>query len=213
MRALLTSGGPAELLERTALLDAVGRSRSDVLNRLTVVGRKAADASAASRRALAVAEVAAGRAADELATARHLEADARRQAAAFRAQHATGRLQLHRARTTLVVLQAQRTTARPTATRNPSPSTGSAGPGPQAAAHDWDAVAQCESGGNWTINTGNGYFGGLQFSQSTWEAYGGAAYAARADLGTRSQQIAVAEKVLAGQGPGAWPTCGRSLTA
>ncbi|QPP05593.1 peptidoglycan DD-metalloendopeptidase family protein [Streptomyces bathyalis] len=72
----------------------------------------------------------------------------------------------------------------------------------------WQKVAACESGGNWEINTGNGYFGGLQFSQSTWEAYGGTAYAARADLATKGQQIAVAEKVLSGQGPKAWPNCG-----
>ncbi|MFJ2261436.1 transglycosylase family protein [Streptomyces sp. NPDC087844] len=71
----------------------------------------------------------------------------------------------------------------------------------------WDKVAACESTNNWNINTGNGYYGGLQFSQSTWEAYGGRAYAARADLATKDQQIAVAEKVLDGQGPGAWPTC------
>ncbi|RNL73643.1 transglycosylase family protein [Streptomyces sp. I6] len=71
----------------------------------------------------------------------------------------------------------------------------------------WEKVASCESTGNWQINTGNGYFGGLQFSQSTWEEYGGTAYAERADLATRDQQIAVAEKVLAGQGPGAWPVC------
>jgi murein DD-endopeptidase MepM/ murein hydrolase activator NlpD len=71
----------------------------------------------------------------------------------------------------------------------------------------WDRVAACESSGRWDINTGNGYFGGLQFSQSTWEAYGGTEYAARADLATKEQQIAVAERVLAGQGPGAWPTC------
>jgi hypothetical protein len=70
----------------------------------------------------------------------------------------------------------------------------------------WDAVALCESGGNWAIDTGNGYYGGLQFSQSTWQAYGGLAYAPRADLATREQQIAVAEKTLAGQGWGAW-TC------
>jgi nucleoid-associated protein YgaU len=68
----------------------------------------------------------------------------------------------------------------------------------------WDAVAQCESGGNWHINTGNGYYGGLQFSQSSWEAAGGLKYAARADLATKDQQIAVAEKLLALQGPGAW---------
>lgn len=72
-------------------------------------------------------------------------------------------------------------------------------------------MALCESSGNWSINTGNGYFGGLQFSQSTWVAYGGLAYAARADLATKSEQIAVAERVLAGQGPGAWPVCGRNL--
>ncbi|MFD4900773.1 transglycosylase family protein [Streptomyces sp. NPDC058411] len=71
----------------------------------------------------------------------------------------------------------------------------------------WEKVAACESTGNWHINTGNGYYGGLQFTRSTWDAYGGTAYAARADLATRDQQIAVAEKVLDGQGPGAWPTC------
>ncbi|MDX2543568.1 transglycosylase family protein [Streptomyces sp. WI04-05B] len=71
----------------------------------------------------------------------------------------------------------------------------------------WNKVAACESTNNWSINTGNGYYGGLQFSQSTWEAYGGTAYAGRADLATRDQQIAVAEKVLKAQGPGAWPAC------
>src|SRR6478752_9661097 len=78
--------------------------------------------------------------------------------------------------------------------------------GPASAAPDstWNAVAQCESSGNWAINTGNGYYGGLQFSQSTWNAYGGQQYASRADLATREEQIAVAEKTLAGQGWGAW---------
>lgn len=71
----------------------------------------------------------------------------------------------------------------------------------------WDKVAACESTSNWDINTGNGYYGGLQFTQSTWEAFGGARYAPRADLATKDQQIAVAEKVLDGQGPGAWPVC------
>ncbi|MDQ0490316.1 transglycosylase family protein [Streptomyces cellulosae] len=71
----------------------------------------------------------------------------------------------------------------------------------------WEKVAACESTDNWDINTGNGYYGGLQFSQSTWEAFGGTRYAPRADLATKDQQIAVAEKVLDGQGPGAWPTC------
>ncbi|GGW97485.1 transglycosylase family protein [Streptomyces lomondensis] len=71
----------------------------------------------------------------------------------------------------------------------------------------WNKVAACESSNNWSINTGNGFYGGLQFTQSTWEAYGGRAYAARADLATKDQQIAVAEKVLDGQGPAAWPVC------
>ncbi|MBM7440121.1 peptidoglycan DD-metalloendopeptidase family protein [Streptomyces sp. HB132] len=71
----------------------------------------------------------------------------------------------------------------------------------------WEKVAACESTGNWHINTGNGHYGGLQFTRSTWAAYGGTAFAARADLATKDQQTAVAEKVLDGQGPGAWPTC------
>ncbi|MFF3243845.1 peptidoglycan DD-metalloendopeptidase family protein [Streptomyces sp. NPDC002870] len=71
----------------------------------------------------------------------------------------------------------------------------------------WEKVAACESTSNWNINTGNGYYGGLQFSQSTWEAYGGGRFAARADLADKDQQIAIAEKVLKGQGPKAWPTC------
>ncbi|MEU3949500.1 transglycosylase family protein [Streptomyces sp. NPDC029526] len=73
----------------------------------------------------------------------------------------------------------------------------------------WDRVAACESTDDWDINTGNGYYGGLQFSQSTWEEYGGTRYAPRADLATKDQQIAIAEKVLDGQGPGAWPVCSK----
>lgn len=81
---------------------------------------------------------------------------------------------------------------------------GFAGSASAAPDSTWDAVAGCESGNNWSINTGNGYYGGLQFSQSTWEAYGGGEYASRADLATREEQIAVAEQTLAGQGWGAW---------
>ncbi|MGY1690893.1 transglycosylase family protein [Geodermatophilus sp. SYSU D01105] len=83
----------------------------------------------------------------------------------------------------------------------------------QAAEHNWDGVAQCESGGNWQINTGNGYYGGLQFSASTWAAYGGREFASNAHLASKEQQIVVAERTLDGQGIGAWPTCGRHLTA
>ncbi|MEU6509526.1 transglycosylase family protein [Streptomyces sp. NPDC046942] len=71
----------------------------------------------------------------------------------------------------------------------------------------WDRIAQCESGGNWHINTGNGYYGGLQFSASTWRAYGGTAYAPTADQASRSAQIAVATQVQQAQGWGAWPVC------
>ncbi|MFE7549088.1 transglycosylase family protein [Streptomyces gardneri] len=87
-----------------------------------------------------------------------------------------------------------------------------AGTASAATASEWDRVAQCESGGNWSINTGNGYYGGLQFSASTWAAYGGTAYAPTANQASKSQQIAIAEKVLAGQGKGAWPSCGVGLS-
>ncbi|MBV8964832.1 MAG: transglycosylase family protein [Mycobacteriaceae bacterium] len=70
---------------------------------------------------------------------------------------------------------------------------------------NWDAVAACESGGNWAISTGNGYFGGLQFTMSTWRANGGSGSPATA---SRAEQIRVAENVLARQGMGAWPVCG-----
>ncbi|WP_406012258.1 transglycosylase family protein [Streptomyces sp. NBC_00984] len=76
-----------------------------------------------------------------------------------------------------------------------------------ASADVWEKVAACESTGNWHINSGNGYFGGLQFTRSTWAAYGGTVYAPRADLATRDEQISIAEKVLDAQGPGAWPGC------
>ncbi|WP_245793328.1 transglycosylase family protein [Streptomyces pini] len=81
--------------------------------------------------------------------------------------------------------------------------------GAQAADLDtWDRVAQCESGGLWSADTGNGYYGGLQLTQEIWERYDGTAYAERPDLASRSQQIAVAEKILADRGPEAWPSCG-----
>jgi LysM repeat protein len=80
-----------------------------------------------------------------------------------------------------------------------------------AAEHDWSGVADCESGGNWSINSGNGYYGGLQFSSSTWLGHGGAEFAPRADLASVGEQITVAERVLQTQGAGAWPTCGRHL--
>lgn len=76
-----------------------------------------------------------------------------------------------------------------------------------ATAGVWDKVANCESSGDWHINTGNGFYGGLQFASATWKSFGGTAYAPRADLAGKNQQIAVAERVLRSQGPGAWPVC------
>ena len=88
-----------------------------------------------------------------------------------------------------------------------------AGTAGAATDNEWDRVASCESGGNWAINTGNGYQGGLQFSQSTWSGHGGGEFAPAAHLATKEEQIAVAERVLASQGKGAWPSCGGPLSA
>jgi uncharacterized protein YabE (DUF348 family) len=88
-------------------------------------------------------------------------------------------------------------------------------PQPQPAVSDnglnWDAVAACESGGDWSINTGNGFYGGLQFDSGTWLAYGGGQYAPRADLATREQQIAVATRDYEANGSSPWPVCGANL--
>jgi Transglycosylase-like domain len=237
LQALLTAGDPGQLLERAALLDAVARSRAEVVDQLTTAGTRAAEAAAAAETARTDAAALAARASADLAAAEQQEADARRQAAELESRQATIQAQLDAARTALVSLQtaaapvapspapsnappapttsappAPASTAPSTATSRPADSSpATAAPPPVSSAHDWDAVAACESGGNWSINTGNGYYGGLQFNLSTWAAYGGAAYAARPDLASREQQIAVAEKVLAKQGAGAWPTCGKAL--
>ena len=99
---------------------------------------------------------------------------------------------------------AQTPSSLPVATSYPSSSGGSYSGG----GVNWNAIAACESGGNWSTNTGNGFSGGLQFSQGTWDAYGGGQYSSTAAGASRSQQIAVAQRVLAGQGIGAWPVCG-----
>ncbi|MDF3339209.1 transglycosylase family protein [Mycolicibacterium septicum] len=77
----------------------------------------------------------------------------------------------------------------------------------------WDALSQCEAGGNWAINTGNGFYGGVQFDQNTWERQGGLRYAPRADLATREEQIAIATVTQARQGWGAWPVCSGRIGA
>ncbi len=78
-----------------------------------------------------------------------------------------------------------------------------------ASGNVWDRVAACESGGNWSISTGNGYYGGLQFSASSWRAAGGTRYASLPHRASRAQQIAAAQVLLRKQGPGAWPVCSR----
>ncbi|MFI2212632.1 transglycosylase family protein [Streptomyces sp. NPDC020141] len=92
---------------------------------------------------------------------------------------------------------------------DPAPAGTETAPACAATGWPWNCVAECESGGNWRANTGNGYYGGLQFWQPTWEEHGGLAHAPRADLATREQQITVAEEVLRTQGWGAWPTCSK----
>jgi len=97
----------------------------------------------------------------------------------------------------------------------PPPASGGGGggspPPPSSSGLNWDALAQCESGGNWSINTGNGYYGGLQFDKGTWDAYGGQQYAAYPHQASREQQIAVAERLYADRGDSPWPTCGYHL--
>ncbi|MBN9636657.1 MAG: transglycosylase family protein, partial [Actinobacteria bacterium] len=84
---------------------------------------------------------------------------------------------------------------------------------PVAQGAAWDALSRCEAGGNWAINTGNGFYGGVQFDQNTWERNGGLRYASRADLATREEQIAIAEVTRARQGWGAWPVCSGRIGA
>jgi resuscitation-promoting factor RpfA len=94
------------------------------------------------------------------------------------------------------------------ATLVPAVTAGSADAAPLRA---WDRLASCESGGRWHIATGNGYYGGLQFSASTWRGFGGTRYASSAHRASRLQQIRVAERVRAQQGWGAWPVCSRKV--
>ncbi len=88
-------------------------------------------------------------------------------------------------------------------------SAATAGPADAASKTVWDKVAKCESGGRWHINTGNGFYGGLQFSSGTWKAHGGKKYASKASRASKAEQIAIARRVLASQGAGAWPHCGK----
>jgi hypothetical protein len=226
LKSLVTSAGPAQLIERAALLDAAGDHRSTVLAVVTGAQQRAVDLQAAAKASVADADRSRQAAQTALATAESAQADAQRQIDDLRRRQSAMQAQLDQARATVVSLQQQQRAATPPAASRagppakapsggpaPAPAPAPApGPAPVSGGNDWDAVAQCESGGNWSINTGNGYYGGLQFSSSTWLAFGGGAYAPRADLAAKSQQIAIAEKVLAAQGKGAWPVCGRNLS-
>jgi LysM repeat protein len=106
------------------------------------------------------------------------------------------------------LVQADPPGAAPASAAPASAAPASAVPAASSGGANWSAIAACESGGNWSANTGNGFYGGLQFTEQTWLGYGGGQYAPSANLATEAQQIAVAEKVLAGQGIGAWPVCG-----
>lgn len=216
LEILLTADGPAQILERAALLQFAGDHRSAVLTDVTAAQQRAVDTQTAAQLAETEVELSRQAAEDALASAEAARGGAARQLADLQTSQAAMQAELEEARSTLVTLQSQQVAARQPAPAplapSPPPSDAPApAPAPAPTGHDWDAVALCESGGNWSINTGNGYYGGLQFSSSTWLGFGGGAYAPRADLATKAQQIAVAEKVLAVQGPGAWPTCGRSL--
>jgi hypothetical protein len=215
LESLLTAGGPAQMVERAALLEAAGTHRSVVLTTVAAARQRAAVTQAAAEQAATAAAGSQEAAQVALASADADRARAAQQVADIRTAQGAMEARLEAARTTLVTLERQEAVQQEAPPSSPPPAPaggGSSGPpAPVTTTHDWDAVALCESGGNWSINTGNGYFGGLQFSPTTWLAFGGGAYAPRADLASKSQQIAVAEKVLAVQGPGAWPTCGASL--
>jgi hypothetical protein len=219
LKSLVTAESPTQLIERAALLDAAGDHRSAVLTVVGVAQQQAEARQSAAQAAVADADRSRQAAEAALAAAESVQADAQRQMTDLRGRQSSMQAQLEQARATVVALQQQRRAAAtpvkapvaPPVKAPPGAPAPAPPPAPVSSGNDWDAVAQCESGGNWSINTGNGYYGGLQFSSSTWLAFGGAVYAPRADQAARAQQIAIAEKVLAKQGRGAWPICGRNL--
>lgn len=218
LEGLLTADGPAQMMERAALLAAAGDHRSAAVSVAATASDRATESQADAQDAVAEADRLQEAARAALESAAAAEDAAAQVLADVRARQDAAQGELRQVQATLVDLQEQREAAERasrSASTPPAPSGGSPAPAPAPApapsGRDWDAVAQCESGGNWSINTGNGYYGGLQFSASTWTSFGGGQYAPRADLATKEQQIAIAEKVLAVQGKGAWPTCGRNL--
>jgi hypothetical protein len=124
---------------------------------------------------------------------------------------ASAQTQLSSTQTVAPVTQVVKVGTKPKPVVAATPAPASASTPVSTSGLNWDAVAACESGGNWAINTGNGYYGGLQFNISTWISNGGGAYAARADLATRAQQIAVATTLYNSRGSSPWPVCGKRL--
>jgi len=114
---------------------------------------------------------------------------------------------------TLVAIATPVPTPAPVAPRPVAPPPVAAPPAPPtySGSSVWDDLAQCESGGNWSINTGNGYYGGLQFSYDTWHGYGGGEFAEYPHEATREEQIAVAERLRAARGYAPWPACRAKL--
>lgn len=131
------------------------------------------------------------------------EEEARAEEARKAAEEAARHEEEHRKERERAAAAAAAAAAAPKQVASPAPS--------NASGSVWDRLAVCEAGGNWAANTGNGYHGGLQFLPSTWNGYGGQQYAPYAYQASREQQIAVAERVLQGQGWGAWPACSRKL--
>ena len=171
----------AELEERLDEMDAARAEAADAQSELAELQSQVESSLAAQRGEIADIEAAIEEAAEAREAREAAEAADAAEAAAEEAEEATS----------------QPPPSPPVAAPPPPPSGGYSA--------NWDAIAQCESGGNWQINST--YDGGLQFHPNTWLAYGGGRYARYAYQATREQQIAIAEKVLAGQGPGAWPNC------
>jgi len=222
----LVGQGRADVVGRLTVVqqqtdDASAAARTTVTAAAELADRAAADLASAEQLEAGAREQAAAFAAQQATM--QAELDRARTAVVALQEQRTAAQAAEREAARQAAEQAAQAAAAPSSAPSPAgppssapepatPPASAPAPPPAASGNDWDAVAACESGGNWSINTGNGYYGGLQFSQSTWTAYGGAGYAARADLAPKAAQIAVAEEVLAAQGKGAWPTCGKGLS-
>jgi hypothetical protein len=183
--------------------------RSDVLDQVAFVQQQAADTAAVAQTTLTQAAALEEQAAAALASANRLEAEARATASAFQAQQASMQTRLDQARTTLVTLRRSGTPPSSSPNRGRRRRRAHRQPGPDRTR--LERRRPCESGGNWAINTGNGYYGGLQFSPSTWASFGGTP-TPRGRPGHAGPADRRRGEGARRPGPGAWPTCGRNLT-